>query len=54
VAAIRDWNVITEQTDGRAETGVDVIITIFCDFGQFSPTKFAFFSKNQCYDQIFA
>jgi hypothetical protein len=33
--------------------GVDVMITIFCDFCQFSAKKIGFF-KNQCYDQIFA
>jgi hypothetical protein len=32
---------------------VDVIITIFCDFLQFS-TKNGVFLKNQCYDQILA
>jgi hypothetical protein len=26
--------------------GVDVMITIFCDFRQFSPKKLAFFSKT--------
>jgi hypothetical protein len=26
--------------------GVDVMITIFCDFRQFSAQKLAFFSKN--------
>jgi hypothetical protein len=35
-------------------TGVDVIITIFCDFCQFLAKKLAFFSKNQCCDQNFA
>jgi hypothetical protein len=33
---------------------VDVMITIFCDFCQFSAKQFAFFSKTKCYDQIFA
>jgi hypothetical protein len=33
--------------------GVDVMITIFCDFRQFW-AKMAFFSKNQFYDQNFA
>jgi hypothetical protein len=29
-----------------AQTGVDVMITIFCDFCQFSAKKLAFFSKT--------
>jgi hypothetical protein len=32
--------------------GADVMITIFCDFRQFS-AKNAVFLKNQCYDQNF-
>jgi hypothetical protein len=32
--------------------GADVMITIFCDFGQFSAKKWHF-SQNQCYDQNF-
>jgi hypothetical protein len=34
------------------ESGVDVMITIFCDFCQFSAKKWRFL-KNQYYDQIF-
>jgi hypothetical protein len=34
--------------------GIDVMITFFCDFCQFSAKKLAFFSKKQCYDQSFA
>jgi hypothetical protein len=33
--------------------GVDVMITIFCNFWQFS-AKIGFFLKNLCYDQIFS
>jgi hypothetical protein len=33
--------------------GVDVMITIFCDFWQFSAKKIGVFLKNQCYDQNF-
>jgi hypothetical protein len=33
--------------------GVDVMITIFCEFRQFS-AKNGVFLKNQCYDQNFA
>jgi hypothetical protein len=33
---------------------VDVMITIFCDFRQFSAKKIGVFLKNQCYDRIFA
>jgi hypothetical protein len=29
-----------------ADPGVDVMITIFCDFRQFSAKKLAFFSKT--------
>jgi hypothetical protein len=31
---------------GAGEPGVDVMITIFCDFCQFSAKKLAFFSKT--------
>jgi hypothetical protein len=31
---------------GSQQTGVDVMITIFCDFSQFSAEKMAFFSKT--------
>jgi hypothetical protein len=41
---------ITEQ---MLPPGVDVMITIFCDFRQFLAKKLAFFIKNQCYDQNF-
>jgi hypothetical protein len=33
--------------------GVDVMITIFCEFSQFSALKIGVFLKYQCYDQIF-
>jgi hypothetical protein len=33
--------------------GVDVMITILCDFLQFSAKKICVFLKNQCYDQNF-
>jgi hypothetical protein len=36
-----------------AGSGVDVMITIFSDFRQFS-AKIGVFLKNQCYDQNFA
>jgi hypothetical protein len=36
-----------------AQSGVDVMITIFGDFRQFSAEKIGVFLKNQCYDQIF-
>jgi hypothetical protein len=35
-------------------SGVDVMITIFCDFWKFSAKKLAFLIKKQCYDQNFA
>jgi hypothetical protein len=35
-------------------TGVDVMITIFCDFRQFSAKKLAFFSKTNVMIKIFA
>jgi hypothetical protein len=34
--------------------GVDVIITIFCDFRQSLAKKWRFSKKKQCYDQNFA
>jgi hypothetical protein len=34
--------------------GVDVVITIFCDFCQFSVKKLAFFSKTNVMIKIFA
>jgi hypothetical protein len=34
--------------------GVDVMITIFCDFCQFSEKKLAFFSKTNVMITIFA
>jgi hypothetical protein len=37
-----------------AVPGADVMITIFCDFRQFSAKKIGVFLKNQCYCQIFA
>jgi hypothetical protein len=33
--------------------GFDVMITIFCDFCQFSDENWRFFLKNQCYDHAF-
>jgi hypothetical protein len=36
------------------DPGVDVMITIFCDFCQFSAKKLAFFSKNNVMITIFA
>jgi hypothetical protein len=36
-------NILDEFVDGQ---GVDVMITIFCDFRQFSAKKLAFFSKT--------
>jgi hypothetical protein len=35
-------------------TGVDVMITIFCDFDAFRRKNWRFSKKNQCYDQNFA
>jgi hypothetical protein len=44
------------QISDRQNSGprVDVMITIFCNFRQFSAKKFAAFLKEQCYDQNFA
>jgi hypothetical protein len=39
---------------GSSVPGVDVMITIFCDFWQISAKKLAFFAKTQCCDQNFA
>jgi hypothetical protein len=38
----------------RNSSGVDVMITIFCDFCQFSDEKIGVFLKNQCYDPFLA
>jgi hypothetical protein len=38
---------------GDLGSGVDVIITIFCDFCQFSAKKIGVFPKYHCYDPIF-
>jgi hypothetical protein len=40
--------------DGGQTPGVDVIISIFCDFRQFSGKKLAFFSKTNVMIKIFA
>jgi hypothetical protein len=37
----------------RMTPRVDVMITIFCDFCQFSAEKNGVFDKNQCYDHFF-
>jgi hypothetical protein len=37
----------------RRLPGVDDMITIFCDFCQFSAKKFSVFLKKQCYDLFF-
>jgi hypothetical protein len=38
----------------RQQPGVDVMITIFCDFCQISSKKLAFFSKTNVMITIFA
>jgi hypothetical protein len=48
-----DVVVVNSEVVGLAP-GVDVMITIFCDFCQFSAKKLCVFLKNQCYAQIFA
>jgi superfamily I DNA and RNA helicase len=37
---------LSEGKNNLARSGVDVMITIFCDFHQFSAKKMAFFSKT--------
>jgi hypothetical protein len=37
----------------NAKSGIDVMITIFCDFANFRQ-KIAIFLKSQCYDNFFA
>jgi Holliday junction resolvasome RuvABC DNA-binding subunit len=39
-------------TQKQKVPGVDVMITIFCDFSQFSAKKIGVFLKYQCNDQI--
>jgi hypothetical protein len=41
-----DWANFRPLGAWLLRTGVDVVITIFCDFWQFSAKKFAFFSKT--------
>jgi hypothetical protein len=41
------------RSSRQGDQGVDVMITIFCDFSQFSAEKLAFFLKCQCYDHFF-
>jgi hypothetical protein len=44
-----------ENSSGKNCAGVDVsLITIFCDFCQYSAKKLAFFLNNQRYDQLFS
>jgi hypothetical protein len=45
-----------QSPNGRkfAKSGVDVMITIFCDFRQFSAKKLAFFSKTNVMISFFA
>jgi hypothetical protein len=38
----------------QPKPGVDVMITIFGDFSQFSAKKIGVFLKYQCYDQLFS
>jgi hypothetical protein len=52
VEPIPRW-LITIPAPRSRQPGVDVMITIFCDFRQFSAKKLAFFLKNQCYDHFF-
>jgi hypothetical protein len=46
-------NAVSEQGE-IIKTGVDVMITIFCDFWQFSAKKLAFLSKTKVIITIFA
>jgi hypothetical protein len=51
----RDSNPCRRHLKYRATNpGVDVVITICCDFCQFSAKKTCRVLKNQCYDQFFA
>jgi hypothetical protein len=40
IRSAKTFSIITDRP------GVDVMITIFCDFPQFSPTKLAFFTNT--------
>jgi hypothetical protein len=44
----------SRQMSVSPRPGVDVMITIFCDFPQFSAKKIDVFLKYQCYDQLFS
>jgi hypothetical protein len=43
-----------EPNTNPKRSGVDVMITIFCDFPQFSAKEIGVFLKYQCYDQFFS
>jgi hypothetical protein len=42
----------SSMSEGRIHPGVDVMITIFCDFRQFSVKKMAFFSNTNVMIEI--
>jgi hypothetical protein len=52
---VRIWVVDSGYSRGRffKQPGVDVMITIFCDFWQFSEKNLAFFSKTNVMIKIF-
>jgi hypothetical protein len=43
----------TEAGFSLTDQGVDVTITIFCNFCKFSANQIGVFLKNQCYDDFF-
>jgi hypothetical protein len=49
-----DKNIGAKNNSQTVVPGVDVMITIFCDFRQFSAKKLAFFSKTNVVIKIFA
>jgi hypothetical protein len=44
---------VGQKCNSVGNQGVDVVITIFCDFYQFSAKKLAFFSKTNVMITIF-
>jgi hypothetical protein len=48
--AVVNCKVVVLVPAGFGKPGVDVMITIFCDFRQLSAKKIGVFLKNQCYD----
>jgi hypothetical protein len=47
-------NLSVHTSDDAYDAGVDVVITIFCDFSQFLGEIIGVFLEYQCYDNFFS